>query len=205
MPPGHALISRRRARLLMMATMIQAAESHYLNRAEFIHSSPFIPSSKQPEARPFMPVPVPLPDLPATPEAIAYQRFTDAVAAHTAALADPTRSRSDRFACALDIKRAWQSFMMLASEGLPAAEGGSVVIARESYAFMVWRRSGGRAPRFRHQTLHQASDEALRLSKERPGDTFLVLQEICRFKNEAARPKPQIEKVIEVDQLRKAG
>jgi hypothetical protein len=152
-----------------------------------------------------MPVPDPVPDLPATVEAIAYQRFTDAVAAHTLALADPTRSRSDRFACALDIKRAWQSFMMLASEGLPAAEGGSVVIPRESYAFMVWRRSGGRVPRFRHQTLHQASGEALRLSKERPGDTFLVLQEICRFRNEAGRSKPDADATIVVDQLRKAG
>ncbi|PZR78054.1 MAG: hypothetical protein DI537_42530, partial [Stutzerimonas stutzeri] len=54
------------------------------------------------------------------------------------------------------------------------------VTPRETYAFLVWRKSGGRAPRFRHQTLEAATTEAKRLANERPGGTYLVLQEIVR-------------------------
>lgn len=65
------------------------------------------------------------------------------------------------------------------------------VTPRQSYAFMVWRKSGGRPPRFRHETLISAVTEAERLAAERPGGTFVVLQELCRVQAPAAASKPE--------------
>ncbi|NML88728.1 hypothetical protein HHL26_06560 [Sphingobium sp. TB-6] len=57
---------------------------------------------------------------------------------------------------------------------------GITVTLREAFAFMAWRRNPSRDPRFRHQTAEQAMADAERLAKERPGSTYIVLQEIAR-------------------------
>lgn len=52
---------------------------------------------------------------------------------------------------------------------------------RASYAFLVWRKSKGRPPRFRHETREQAEAEAARLANDNPGAAFLVMQELCTY------------------------
>lgn len=144
-----------------------------------------------------MPNPDILPSAATGAEAAAYQIFTDAVSAHTIARADPSKTKADHVACALAVKRAWQSFMALATDNVVFnSEENVTVTPRESYAFIVWRRGGGKAPRARHQTLSAARDEAVRLSKDRPGTSYLVLQEVLRVKSlpvPSVAPKPTAE------------
>lgn len=85
---------------------------------------------------------------------------------------------------------AWRAFLDayagLESEG--AANDGNPAILRQSYAFLVWRKGKSRPPRFRHETLVQAQTEAERLAVATPGASFVVLQEICRFKVSTVAP-----------------
>ena len=42
----------------------------------------------------------------------------------------------------------------------------------------VWR-TDGRVPKFKHENLKSARDEAARLSEENPGGLFYVLETVC--------------------------
>ncbi len=69
-----------------------------------------------------------------------------------------------------------------------------VIIPRESYAFMVWRKNN-RIPRFRHETLPQAMTEAQHLAAANPGSAFVVMQELARITvpKPSATPQPMAE------------
>ena len=54
--------------------------------------------------------------------------------------------------------------------------------------FLVWR-DGGYPPRFRHETKAKAVAEAERLAREKPGETFYVLQALTVTRIE---PEPSI-------------
>jgi hypothetical protein len=51
---------------------------------------------------------------------------------------------------------------------------------RLNYApfWFVWNPDG-RAPSFRHQTIESATQEAERLARLNPGNTFVVLESVC--------------------------
>ncbi|WP_152520611.1 hypothetical protein [Sphingobium sp. HDIP04] len=68
----------------------------------------------------------------------------------------------------------------------------AVVVPRESYAFMAWRRNPERDPRYRLQTEGEALAEAERLAKQRPGSTYIVMREIARvtFSNPVPAASP---------------
>lgn len=68
----------------------------------------------------------------------------------------------------------------------------AVVVPRESYAFMAWRRNPERDPRYRLQTEGEALAEAERLAQQRPGSTYIVMREIARvtFSNSVPAATP---------------
>ena len=73
------------------------------------------------------------------------------------------------------------------------------ITPRESYAYLVWRKSKGRPPRFRHETRAEAEAEAARLALAHPGATFLVLQELVRFRYDDTIPNSAVDAAGEPD------
>jgi len=73
------------------------------------------------------------------------------------------------------------------------------ITPRESYAYLVWRKAKGRPPRFRHETRAEAEAEAARLASVHQGATFLVLQELARFRCDDAGPNSAGEPAGEPD------
>ena len=55
--------------------------------------------------------------------------------------------------------------------------------ARLSYPFAVVRKGKGYLPRFRHATIDEATSEAERRAADRPGETYLVMQEVLRVRS----------------------
>ena len=73
---------------------------------------------------------------------------------------------------------------------------GVTLTARLSYPFAVVRKGKGLLPRFRHATIDEATAEAERRAADRPGETFLVMQEVLRVRSQSktlATPSPVLE------------
>jgi len=64
---------------------------------------------------------------------------------------------------------------------------GLTLTARLAFPFLVVRKGKSLLPRFRHATMDEAMDEAQRRATERPGETYLVLQEVLRVHSKSAQ------------------
>ena len=65
--------------------------------------------------------------------------------------------------------------------------------ARLSYPFAVVRKGRGGLPRFRHATIDEATAEAERRAADRPGDTYLVMQEVLRVRTQSPTSPTSVE------------